>query len=207
MEEEIWKDVPGYDGLYQISISTREGKCRSVNYRDTGKIRVFSNTPNKSTGYIYWVLRKDGKSITQQAAVWIALTYPELVEGDYFPGATIDHKDTNRLNNQPSNIRWVTRKDNCNNPLTKIHMSESQKGKKESNETRKRKRDAMLNHPSKSKWIIKLSRHNEILHFYPSIQQASRDTGINRCCINDCCLGKQKTAGGYTWKYAEKEAV
>ena len=41
----------------------------------------------------------------------------------------VDHIDTNKLNNHVDNLRWVTQKENCNNTLTKKHISESHKGK------------------------------------------------------------------------------
>ena len=181
---ENWRDVPGFEGLYQISIDTPEGRCRSLNYNHTGKVREFSNKPNKH-GRLYWNLSKDGKPTHQQAAVWIALTYPELVENEYFEGAEIDHIDTDPMNNHPSNLRWVTREGNCNNPLTLKHFSEARKGNQNHN-----------------KWVIKLSKGNEILHFYPSAVQAEKETGVNRAHICDCCQGKRKSAGGYTWKYS-----
>lgn len=185
MEE--WRKVPGYE--YQINIDTPQGRCRNMNFQGTGKIRELSNNPDKR-GRLNWVLSKDGKRTTWQAARWIALTFPELVQNEWFPGAEIDHIDTNRCNNRPENLRWVTCKENHNNPLTLKHMSEAHIGKH-------------INHPGLSKWVIKLSLNNEILHFYPSAHQAERETGINRCCIKDCCRGKQKTAGGFIWKYSD----
>lgn len=41
----------------------------------------------------------------------------------------VDHIDTNTFNNRVSNLRWVTYKENQNNPLTKQHQSESLKGR------------------------------------------------------------------------------
>lgn len=134
MEE--WREVPGYEGKYQVSISKKEGKCRRI-YKN-GKIRELSTTPNKKFNRIYWALCRNGKLIHQQAAVWIALTYSELVQNECFEGAEIDHIDTDRLNNHPSNLRWVTRKENLNNPITRRHNSESHKGKVFSEEHRRK---------------------------------------------------------------------
>lgn len=176
MEE--WRDVPGYEGKYQVSISTKEGKCRRL-YKN-GNIKELSCTPSSRDGRISWNIGK-----TKQAAVWIALAYPELVQNDYFEGATIDHIDTDRLNNNPSNLRWTDRKGQQDNPLTKEHQ-----------------RNVKLNRPDQSKWVIKLSTNNEILHFYPSTMQAERETGIKRTAIGACCRGTAKTAGGFKWKYS-----
>ena len=191
MEE--WRDVPGFEGLYQINIDTPEGRCRR--FYKNGKVKELSNNPDKR-GRLKWFLSKGGKQTNRQASVWIAITYPELVQNKWFKGAEIDHIDTDTMNNNPSNLRWVDRIGQMNNSLTKQHVSEGH-----------------LNHPSLSKWVIKLSHNNEILHFYPSTRQAERETGINSGNISKCCLGKKvkdkdgryyapKTAGGYIWKYA-----
>ena len=53
-----------------------------------------------------------------------------------------------------------------------------------------------------SKWVIKLSTNNEILHFYRSARQAELKTGVNHSHISKACQGKLKTVGGFIWKYA-----
>ncbi len=184
--EETWRDVPGYEGLYQISIDTKEGKCRSLR---TGKL--LSLKPCTRFNRIYWDLCKEGTRNNQQAAVWIALTYPELVENEYFEGAEIDHKDTDRLNNHPSNLRWVTRRDNLNNPLTKIHNSK-----------------ARIDN-SHCRPVVQLTVEGEYIAEYISIKRAKEQTGCNN--IGKCCRGLCKTSGSvdkitgefvrYIWKY------
>lgn len=37
---------------------------------------------------------------------------------------------------------------------------------------------------------------------YKGVKDASRKTGIHRCCIARCCKNTRKTAGGYKWRYA-----
>lgn len=41
----------------------------------------------------------------------------------------------------------------------------------------------------------------ELLATFPSTNEADRVTGINQGSISQCCNGKQKSAGGYIWKY------
>lgn len=129
--EEV-REVPGSNGYYKIDISTKEGKCWSEFSK-----RYLSSGPDKK-GYIYWGLTINGKRITHQAARWIAITFPELVQNEWFEGAEIDHIDTDSLNNHPSNLRWTDRSGQMNNPLTKAHNSAAHKGKHLSEETRRK---------------------------------------------------------------------
>ena len=182
---EHWRDVPGYEGLYQISIDTKEGKCRRLHKR--GTFKELCNKPTKRDNRIHWNLSVNGKSICHQAAKWIALTYPELVENEYFEGAQIDHKDTNRLNNHPSNLHWVTPSGNNDNPITKNKRIE-----------------AYTNNPLRSKQVYQYSKEGVLLATYPSLAEANRQTGVDDAAISKCCLGKYryKSAGGFIWKYA-----
>lgn len=202
---ENWRDVPGFEGKYQVSISTKEGKCRSLNLYSHKEPKLLSNTPGKRDGRINWVLRKNGKSICKQAAVWIALTYPEMVEGEWFPGATIDHKDTNAMNNHPSNLKWTSQKGNQNNPLTKKHKSMALSGKTHSKEHVEHHAKSMTNHPSLSIRVAQYTNNGDLVAIYDSINEAVRNVSktsagaISNCCRN---LPKYKTSGGFIWKYA-----
>ena len=55
--KEIWKDIKGYEGKYQIS---NKGNIRSLNYRRTGKTKILQPGKDKD-GYLLIGLRKDGK--------------------------------------------------------------------------------------------------------------------------------------------------
>ena len=49
--------------------------------------------------------------------------------------------------------------------------------------------------------IIQYSKDGKFIAEYPSIMEASRQTGCNQGHICDCCKGKRKSAGGFIWKY------
>lgn len=198
MEE--WRDIPGYEGLYQICIDTPEGRCRSLNYGNTGEVKELTRNPNKRDGRIQWNLYKNKKAITYQAARWIAITYPELVENEYFEGAEIDHKDTNPLNNHPFNLRWVTGEGNMNNPLTRKHCSEVHTGVARGPHCEETKRKIG---DSNAKSVCQYSLDGTLIKTYKGAAHAGRETGINFRNISACCLGTQKTAGGFIWRYLE----
>lgn len=46
-----------------------------------------------------------------------------------------------------------------------------------------------------------------LIAIYESGQEASSATGVSRACISACCREKQKTAGGFIWRYVERETI
>ena len=48
----------------------------------------------------------------------------------------VDHINTVKTDNRAENLRWVTHKENCNNPLTLNHISESSRGRVHTAETK-----------------------------------------------------------------------
>ena len=116
MQNEIWKDIPEFPG-YQVS---NAGRVRSL--RRTVKRGNFTmNIPEtilrfgSSMGYYFVNLRKDGKSISVKVHKLVGLVFVE----NPLNRPEIDHINTNRKDNRPENLRWVTRHENCMNPITR----------------------------------------------------------------------------------------
>lgn len=119
----------------------------------------------------------------------------------------VDHIDTNRLNNNVTNLRWCTHKENCNNPLTKTHQRESRIGKTQSFETKQKISKATvgvwINRKDQSKPVLQFTKYGMFVAEYPSTYEAQRQTGIFRQSISKCCDSKNKSAGGFVWKWKE----
>lgn len=112
MQDEIWKDVEGYEGLYQASTW---GRIKSL---PTSLPRIYSNrkaglyrtsekilkTPVASSGYAIVTLCKDGIQTSCSVHRLIAETF--LTNPNNYP--VINHKDTNRINNNLANLEWCT---------------------------------------------------------------------------------------------------
>ena len=115
---EQWKDIPGYEGIYQAStegrIRTAEGKVTS-NARYSTRVwkqrilkQKYSNrkgTDKKDARISLW---KDGKEKTHLVARLIALTWCK----NYKEGFTVNHIDGNPLNNNAKNLEWISLADN-----------------------------------------------------------------------------------------------
>ena len=64
------------------------------------------------------------------------------------------------------------------------------------------KRHTYPNNTANSKSVIATCKKAGKEFYFPSINEAERQTGINISHISQCCLGKRRSAGGYYWRFA-----
>lgn len=115
--QETWKDIPGYEGIYQAStfgrIRTIEGKTTfSVRHGERHwKSRILKPKGCKDPRLIgYRVsLWKDKKPHDYLVARLVAATFLGV---DIHTKLTVNHKDGNRLNNAISNLEMLTHSQN-----------------------------------------------------------------------------------------------
>lgn len=108
---EFWKDIIGYEGLYQVS---NLGNVKSLNYHRTGQEKLLSLRIS-SHGYLLINLYKDGKYICHSVHRLVAEAF--LPNTNNYP--EVNHIDKNKLNNNVDNLEWCTRKYNQNHALSK----------------------------------------------------------------------------------------
>lgn len=112
--EEIWKDIPGFDGLYQVSTY---GRVRSLHGRH-GIAPYIMKPVDHGQGprkYKQIQLSQKGKSYTIGIHRLVALAFIPRIEGKNH----IDHIDGDPSNNHVENLRWCTHLENMNNPITR----------------------------------------------------------------------------------------
>ena len=117
LPKRVWKDIPGYEGRYQVS---NTGQVRSLNYMHTGQTRILKPAKDKD-GYLLIGLK--GKSCRVHRLVAQAF----IPNHDNLP--CINHKDENPANNAVWNLEWCTAKYNCNYGAHNEKLSKSGKGK------------------------------------------------------------------------------
>lgn len=111
---EVWKDIPGYEGIYQAStlgnIRTTEGKTTSNKRYATRhwKSRVLKGRGDYLKTGKRVSMWKDGKCKDWLVARLVAMTFL----GTPPEGFTVNHKDGNRLNNAVDNLEWLSLADN-----------------------------------------------------------------------------------------------
>ena len=111
MENEIWKVFA-------------ETNCKRLGYRvyevsNYGNVKINGEIIDLSKYYPYYKF----------AGVYIHRAVAKLFIPNPDNKPEVDHIDTNKANNRVDNLRWVTRKENNNNTLTKHHFSKSHIGK------------------------------------------------------------------------------
>lgn len=96
-----------------------------------------------------------------------------------------DHIDSNPINNNIENLRWVDKKTNMNNVNTikKIKRSETN---------------------SVGRKVNCYDLNGVLVKSYSSVTEASKDCGICDVAICNCCIGKTKTSNGFVWKYCDE---
>lgn len=192
--EEVWKDIKGYEGLYQVS---NKGQVKSAERFGT-KGGILKGCLR--SGYRRVILTKQNKPKFYSVH--------RLVAEAFIPNngnkKTIDHIDTDRLNNSVDNLRWVTDKENANNPITLEKMRKREPWNKGvhtganvwKNLSEKQKED-FIN-------IIKEKHNKKVMcietgKIYESARIASKETGIRWKDISGVCNGRRKTCKGTKW--------
>lgn len=95
MEHEIWKDIPGFKGLY---LASSFGRIKSLLKNQE---RILKGIPDKD-GYYHITLYKDKQGKQGFVHRFIALTF--LENPDKLP--QVNHKDENKINNSIENLEW-----------------------------------------------------------------------------------------------------
>ena len=184
--KEVWKDIKGYVGLYQVS---NLGRVRSLNYAGKkGSVRVMKSHLNRG----YWRINfpgENGKLVHKFVHRLVAETFIKNPENK----KEVDHINTIPTDNRVWNLRWVTPSENQNNPLTLKHKSEAIKGRPLPKEQVMKMRET---NPFKMKVIC-----IETGVIYESASEAARQTGIPQGNISRACRKGGNMAGGYSWKY------
>lgn len=180
--DEIWVDVKGYEGYYQVS---NKGQVRSLDRTVTGSHGKPVKVPGCvlkgeiCKGYKRVNLAKDGKVKHMQVHRLVALHF--ITNLEELP--IINHKDENRLNNDSSNLEWCTYKYN------------------NSYGTCLTKRGAARSRPVRSidpKTGLTVKE-------YPSFKEAAKDVGGSHTNISRCCKRRRWKAYGYFWEYLLRE--
>ena len=171
----MWKDIKDYEGLYQVS---DQGEVRRKFKKGYKQLKASVSQPS---GYLSVSLSKNGKQKNKSIHRLVAETFLEQPSKEY----EVNHKDGNKLNNNLSNLEWVTQKANIDHA------------------------NYVIGHPCfgrKPRGVKCIDLEpDEVIATFSSVSQAANVIGKTyaRVNITFCCQGKYNTAYGDKWEYAD----
>lgn len=192
--KEIWKPITGYEGLYEIS---NLGNVKSFNYKNSRTEHIYPGNLN-DRGYYIAYLYKNGKCKAEKVHQLVARAFVPNPEGKLY----IDHIDTIRTNNIYTNLKWCTKKENSNNPISIENYRKANTGENHPNYGRTFSDEHKRNIGKAQKVpIIQLTKEKEFIKEFDSAVGAQKELHISRNNICTCLKGITKTAGGFCWMY------
>lgn len=195
MEEEVWKDIEGYEGSYQVS---NLGRVKSIKGSKRGRKSshngILSQSYIGAMRYPAVLLYGNGKQRTKSVHRLVAQAF--IPNPMHFP--IVNHIDENPQNNHVDNLEWCTQEYNCNHGRA----------------NKKRSISNYKHSPGYGKKVCALTESGELVGVYESAEDARNELGLKasrsnvepllRCVrryIYLCCEGRQKTSYGYQWCY------
>lgn len=182
--KEVWKDIPKFEGFYQVSNLGRiRSKWRNRHYSESYDYKVIKGCYSPKHGYFSVFLRNlNGETRHEAIHRLVAEAFIKNTEGKKY----IDHIDTVKTNNKVTNLRWVTAKENCLNPITRQKRSES------AFRTAKRGGDN-----NRAVTVFQYDLNKNFIASFSSAIDASKSTGVNYRRLLHNIAGEQNQAGGY----------
>lgn len=196
---ETWKQVKGYEGMYEISnlgrLKSVERKVKNKNGYRLIKEKMLKPIKNNKGYYCYGLRNKTG---LKMILLHRLLGEHFLDNKNNYP--CINHKDGNKLNNHIDNLEWCCYKHNINEAY-RLGLNDYTYHDNFKHDYWKGKYGKEHNC---SKPIFQYDKNGNFIKEWESITKASDETNINYCSISNNCRGKQKSAGGFVWMFKEE---
>tara|TARA_Y100000310_G_scaffold340955_1_gene438491 strand:+ start:157 stop:690 length:534 start_codon:yes stop_codon:yes gene_type:complete len=174
--EELWEDVVGFEGLYEVNTEGDVISMWNDRFR-TPQLDIY--------GYHFMLLCKNGKYKQMKVHRLVAMAFIDNPENK----PTVNHINGIKTDNRLCNLEWATLSENLQHSYDHLGRSGPTKGVFGKNHHR-------------SKPVNAFSKAGQWVGSFESITDASNNTGVGHSGICASCRGRQRLSGGYVWRYA-----
>ena len=190
---EIWKDIKGYEGLYQVS---NLGNVRSLDRKtkqSNGRVvmtrgKLLKLLPN-SKGYLRVQLKADGVGrycfVHRLVALHFVDNPCESINN------IVNHLDCNFLNNSADNLEWTTHLGNVRHAIERGRTHRTDEWLQHLRESNEKNGRSVVGTNIKTGETI----------YFVCLNDCAK-AGFQTSCVCNCCKGIRKTHKGYKWGYA-----
>ena len=189
--QEIWKDIKGFEGIYQISnlgnIKSLTRSVKTFNGFRTSKGQTLKPLKTKN-GYLRICLKSHQKNFYFSVHRLVAEAF--IPNPNSYP--VINHKDNNPLNNNVNNLEWCTQSYNVKYSYTNGNAKPTSGCFKKGNI------------PHNLTKVSQYDKKGNFINTYNSVKLAAKAIGQTPTSIFNCLAGRTKYTAGYIWRYANK---
>jgi hypothetical protein len=187
IDGEVWKDIAGYEGVYQVSnygrIKTLQHLAGKRKHWVAGRIAtifIHHGCPCVNLYRENAIQRVEVHSMVAKAFV------PKPSDGRYY----IIHLDENKLNNHYRNLSYISATERAKNSYRKKPEI---------------RRERMSYKNPKARAIEQYTMDGVYLMTWDSVMDIKRSLGFSHSSIVNCCCGRRKQAHKYIWKHADTD--
>ena len=178
MIEEVWRDINGYEGYYQVSSEGRVKSLERTFINKSGRKRTVKERILKPAfdgwGYLIVTLCAGGK----RKNLMVHRLVCEAFNDNRDEKPEVNHINEIKTDNRACNLEWCTRRENLN------HGTRNERSAK-----------------TLSKPICQYTLDEKIVKTWASLTEVKRQTGFGQSHISQVANGKRKQAYGFIWKY------
>ena len=179
---EVWRDIEGYEGLYQVS---NQGRVKSLerkvsHWRGGERIQKERILKPITDHYGYQVvnLYAGGKPKMHKVHRLVCQSFHDNPDNK----SQVNHLNENKTDNRACNLEWSTAKEN------NTHGTRTERSAK-----------------ALSKPICQYTLDGDLVKVWQSTNEVERQTGFRRGNISQAANGKYKNSHGFIWKYVERK--
>ena len=179
---EIWRDIKGYEGIYQVSNLGNVKSLDRITVRSDGKIMTFKGCLLKyrfhQNGYASICIKRKNYLVHRLVA-------NAFLDKEDFDKIDVNHIDCDKSNNALENLQWVSKSENIQHAIKNNRF----------------KRVFGNNHWASVK-VIQKTKNDDIVKIWDSFSDVKRELKLDIKSLIYCCQNKiYKTVGGYKWAY------